>query len=213
MGGLPPLQIQGQASCPRHPATTQTDPRTLESRTPLEGDDDVPIVPRIALPRTFTELRSLVLRSDAGDESVRPIVEELILADPDTALYVLGGDLVTQNQRALVEQFAGNDGQRHEAIHNQVKMLREELAGPRASSMELLIIDRILICWLQVQLCDHEFLQARGRPIQDADCLDRFRNRAHRRFLSATRTLAAIRKLGIPAIQINIAEEQINLAG
>jgi hypothetical protein len=34
---------------------------------------------------------------------------------------------------------------------------------------------------------------------------------AHRRYLSAIRTLAQIRKLG-PAVQINIAEKQINTA-
>jgi hypothetical protein len=36
-------------------------------------------------------------------------------------------------------------------------------------------------------------------------------DKAHRRHLSAIRTLAQIRKLG-PAVQINIAEKQINTA-
>jgi hypothetical protein len=37
-------------------------------------------------------------------------------------------------------------------------------------------------------------------------------DRAHRRHLSAIRTLAQIRKLA-PAVQINIAEKQINTVG
>ena len=37
-------------------------------------------------------------------------------------------------------------------------------------------------------------------------------DRSHRRHLSAVRTLAQIRKMG-PAVQINIAEKQINTSG
>ena len=37
-------------------------------------------------------------------------------------------------------------------------------------------------------------------------------DRAHRRYLSSVKTLAQIRKLG-PAVQIDIAEKQINIAG
>ena len=37
-------------------------------------------------------------------------------------------------------------------------------------------------------------------------------DRAHKRHLSAVRALAQVRKMG-PAVQINIAEKQINTAG
>ena len=37
-------------------------------------------------------------------------------------------------------------------------------------------------------------------------------DRAHRRHISAVRALAQIRKMG-PAVQINIAEKQINTSG
>jgi hypothetical protein len=37
-------------------------------------------------------------------------------------------------------------------------------------------------------------------------------DKAHKRYLSSIRTLAQIRKMG-PAVQINIAEKQINTVG
>ena len=36
---------------------------------------------------------------------------------------------------------------------------------------------------------------------------------AHRRYLSALRTPAQIRKLALPAVQVNIARNQVNIAG
>jgi hypothetical protein len=35
-------------------------------------------------------------------------------------------------------------------------------------------------------------------------------DRAHRRFLSAVKTLAAVRRLARPAVQINVARQQVN---
>jgi hypothetical protein len=35
----------------------------------------------------------------------------------------------------------------------------------------------------------------------------------HARFLSAVRTLAQVRKLAVPALQVNIAKNQVNVAG
>jgi hypothetical protein len=35
---------------------------------------------------------------------------------------------------------------------------------------------------------------------------------AHNRYLSAIRTLAQVRRLGVPAVQVNIGEQQVNVA-
>jgi len=36
---------------------------------------------------------------------------------------------------------------------------------------------------------------------------------AHQRWLKAVKTLAQIRKLGVPVVQINLAAQQTNVAG
>jgi hypothetical protein len=38
-------------------------------------------------------------------------------------------------------------------------------------------------------------------------------DRAHRRYLSAIKTLATVRKLALPVLQVNIAKKQVNVAG
>jgi len=37
--------------------------------------------------------------------------------------------------------------------------------------------------------------------------------RAQRRYLAAIKALAMVRRLGIPAVQINVADQQINVMG
>jgi hypothetical protein len=41
----------------------------------------------------------------------------------------------------------------------------------------------------------------------------RTRGRAHRRYLSAIRTLALVRNLPLPVLQVNVARKQVNVAG
>jgi hypothetical protein len=38
-------------------------------------------------------------------------------------------------------------------------------------------------------------------------------DRAHKRYLSAIKTLATVRKLALPVLQVNIAKKQVNVAG
>ena len=38
-------------------------------------------------------------------------------------------------------------------------------------------------------------------------------DRAHRRYLTAIKTLAIVRKLALPVLQVNIAKKQVNVAG
>jgi len=47
---------------------------------------------------------------------------------------------------------------------------------------------------------------------QMADYHLRRQDRAHRRFLTAMKTLATVRKLGLPVLQVNIGENQVNVA-
>jgi hypothetical protein len=38
-------------------------------------------------------------------------------------------------------------------------------------------------------------------------------DRAHRRYLSAIKALALVRRLAVPVLQVNIARKQVNVAG
>jgi hypothetical protein len=52
----------------------------------------------------------------------------------------------------------------------------------------------------------------RSRRGDELEALDNDIERAQRRYLGAIKALAQVRKLGVPAVQVNIGEKQINMA-
>src|SRR5262245_26108639 len=91
----------------------------------------------------------------------------------------------------------------------KLELLRAELAGPSPSPVERLLVERAVACWLQVQDADVRYAQAQPKGPSPAhnDFLQRRMDRAHRRYLSALRTLATVRKV-VPVLQVNIAAKQ-----
>ena len=66
----------------------------------------------------------------------------------------------------------------------------------------------MLVNWYEnsVQDCDR-------MSIAQANFLQARIDKAHSRFLKAIKTLAQVRKLALPALQVNIAKNQVNVAG
>jgi hypothetical protein len=84
---------------------------------------------------------------------------------------------------------------------------------PNPSSLERLLADRVAIGWLSLTVAEATYHQALERGLSPSD--DTFHQqrieRVQRRYLLAIKTLAQVRKLGVPALQVNIGEKQINL--
>jgi hypothetical protein len=83
------------------------------------------------------------------------------------------------------------------------------------SGLERPLVERIVACHLQVQFADQQaaaFERAGGRFAQ-GEYWQKQQERAQRRYLAAMRTLAQVRRLLVPNVQVNIAENQVNVAG
>jgi hypothetical protein len=89
--------------------------------------------------------------------------------------------------------------------------MRSEIAGEDPSALELLPTERIVETRLQLQLFESTpYASGLGEHVLDQDyCCQKRLDRNH---LSAICTLARIRKMR-PAVQINVAEKQINAVG
>jgi hypothetical protein len=71
----------------------------------------------------------------------------------------------------------------------------------------------VVACWLQVQDAEIRFAQNQAKlSIPQADYHQRRMDAAHRRYLSAVKTLALVRKLAVPVLQVNIAKKQVSVA-
>ncbi|MFO7905996.1 MAG: hypothetical protein R6U98_25275 [Pirellulaceae bacterium] len=99
-----------------------------------------------------------------------------------------------------------------EGLKRKLAALRAELEGPNPTPAEKLLVDRVVACWLQVQEADVRYAQSGNSNPQQANYHLKRQDHAHRRFLSAMKTLAMVRKMALPALQVNVGENQVNVA-
>src|SRR5262249_36627706 len=119
-----------------------------------------------------------------------------------------------QLEYSLVERAAGKNLAFRDALLRKLELLRAELGGPGPSPLERLLVERAVTCWLPLHLDDLRLAQGEDRmTLHQGEYNRRGRDRAHRRYLSALQALAAVRKLAPPALQVNIAEKQVNVSG
>ena len=155
---------------------------------------------------------AIIERAQSGDEKAMPALREILDRVPSMR-EVFGADLDRTVEYSISKSLGGEKNLAfREAIKRKLAALREELEGPTPSPTERLLVDRIVACWLQVQDADLRYAQAGNCSFAQADYHLRRQDRAHRRFLTAMKTLATVRKLGLPVLQVNIGENQVNVA-
>ena len=156
------------------------------------------------------------MRAARGDASALPGIRAF-LDDAesmlDEAIDLLRGDAARSVERQMVRDWKGDDLAGAEAARRKLAGLRAELAGPGATPLERLLAERAALCWLAVYRAESGFAAARGLTTPESEAWQRRIGRAHRMFLSALRALAAVRRLAVPALQVNVAGRQVNVAG
>jgi hypothetical protein len=156
------------------------------------------------------KLMALIDRAQDGDRDALPVLRRVLDEAPRIARFV---DLARALERSIVKRMSGDDVFTQEAIPRNLKAMRKEIAGDSPSALERLLAERITVCWLELQYFQALYAQNLDNlSITQSDYHQRRIDKAHRRYLSSIKALAQIRKMG-PAVQINIAEKQINTSG
>jgi hypothetical protein len=101
------------------------------------------------------------------------------------------------------------------AMEEYVVSIRDEMGYHDAPILEQLLIENIVTAWLHVQYCESHlaFMAGKDRSIAVLEFWERRLSMAQRRYLAACESLAKIRKMAVPALQLNIGDKQINVAG
>jgi hypothetical protein len=158
------------------------------------------------------EMQDIIRRAKSGDESVMPALRGLLDQIPEIR-ELLGSEINRTVEYSLCKALAGDKHHAfYEAIKRKLAAMRAELEGDAPSALESLLVDRIAACWLQVHEIDLRYAQAGECSQTQMESLVRRQNGAHKRYLSAVKALAVVRKLGIPSIQVNIGKNQLNVA-
>ena len=158
-------------------------------------------------------LNALLPAANAGNRTALRQLRSVLDATPQLWLEV--GNLGRQAEMALMRVAAGDNPVVQEAIIRKLDILRSEVAGSHPSILERLLADRVAINWLALTLAEGTYYQALERGLEPVDeaVYQKRVDRAQRRYLAAIKTLAQIRKLGVPAVQVNIGEKQVNMTG
>ncbi len=158
--------------------------------------------------QTLLQLQDLVQRGMQGDREVLPALRTFL--DTEPALWKEVGTFVAEVERTWMQLLTGEDLVAREILLRQLQALKEEVGGPTSTPLERLLVDRIALCWLQMQQAD---LLAARQGSQRAAWVEQRQDRAQARFLAAIKALAQVRKLLTPGplVQVNIAQQQVNV--
>jgi hypothetical protein len=160
---------------------------------------------------SLAELHELAQVAQMGHLPAAQRLRELFQRHGDELVALAGGDLAAQVQKILIRRAVPlDDALGRQALIAKVRQLAAELAGPSPTAIERLLAERAAICWLDVHAADLLLAERWGEDLGSAHAtvLDRYRDRAHRRFLGALKALAQVRRLAVPVLQVNVATNQ-----
>lgn len=188
-----------------------------EAKTPAANGEAAPIPPPdedTTIPAIGSALMGLLERAREGDKGSRKAIETIV-DDPFCGPIMVKafGDLAGGAELHLVDRMTRGDFAGKAAIPRKMKSLRAELEGPSPGPIERLLAERAAYCWLVLWRYEGLLADAGDLTLRQSEFHQRRIDAAHRRYLSSLRTLAAVRKLALPAVQVNIAENQVNVAG
>ena len=157
------------------------------------------------------ELLALTNRAQKGDKTALPALREL-LKEP-AYVDALGGNLAKQAQFTLINKFSGQNLLYKESLTRKLDLLRNELAGNSPTPLELLLVERIISCWLHLHHLEVIYAGKESMSLELGSYYQRSISSAQKRYLAAIKTLALVRKMAVPVLQVNIARKQVNVAG
>ena len=100
-----------------------------------------------------------------------------------------------------------------EALRRRLEQMKQELGWETATALERLLIERIVLCWHHLYRMETGYQRALKESLSLEKSLyyQKVLDRAQKRHLAAIQSLALVRRLQIPPVQVNIADKQMNV--
>ncbi len=169
----------------------------------------------VKIPVQTEEIRAMFEGAQEGDEDAARELFQLLDGTPtETLCSVLGmGDTARHVQIAFINRAAGRNLLVKEMTQRKLEAMRRELAGTDCTPLERLLVERIALCWLQLHYYETILAQSLGDlSIAQSESQQKRIDKAHKRYLASIKTLAQVRRLQLPSVQVNIGEKQVNVA-
>lgn len=160
----------------------------------------------------FIEIVARAYKAEKPKEEDLQKIREFLKDYPPMCKAVFA--LVESTQSLIIRNLMGVEVAEI-AMEEYLVTIRDDMGYHEAPIMEKLLIENIVITWLCVQYCESQLalMIGKDRSIKVLEFWERRLSMAQRRYLAACETLAKVRKMKIPAVQVNIGDKQVNVAG
>jgi hypothetical protein len=158
------------------------------------------------------EVSQLIGKAEKGDRKALPALRQWLDEHPHVVQNC--GDLAKVTLDSLVTAVCGTKNLiLPEIIKRKMHAMRQELTGPEPSPVDRLLVERIVLCWLHLHYAEARYAQnMQELTLRQSEFHQKRITIAQNRYLSAIRTLAQVRRLGVPVVQVNIGDQQVNVA-
>jgi hypothetical protein len=174
----------------------------VADRLPAKGTTEMPFE------EWYDTLRGLMEKTQEGSGTARHDLARMLESKPDE-VRSLNWDKSVRTH-LLHAATLDRDPSRH-VIPERIAEIKRQLRGDTSSAVEELLIERILTCWTHVFVAEMRWVakSAQDMPFQAGDYYQRALDRAHRRYVSALKALAEVRKLlGVSVSMVNVVRNQ-----
>jgi len=158
------------------------------------------------------ELKALVDRVDKKKPDPADVKALRVYIDEHPGIWRITGDLAEQANLKMIEAMQAPKSMKV-ALKAGLNELAAELTQPGDGALETLIIRQIVGCWLRLSYVEYvvnrNTVEGNFNMAQGA-YWDKRLSAAGRGYLRAIETLARVRRLRLPAVQVNIAGQQVN---
>ena len=141
----------------------------------------------------LADLRALSDRAGRGDLTALPLLRRLL--DEHTELADRIGDLAGHAKTAWLKLLDAGDTLMREAVERRLEVLAAELSGSSPSAIERLLVERVIVGYLQAAHADLQAAQPRDRSLKQAEFLLKQQDRAQRRLIASLGALATAQRL------------------
>lgn len=161
-------------------------------------------------------LTALLIREQAGDEAAS---RELVATYNAVPRLWEELDALRENaERSWLDLLGppaeAGRGFTRAAIRRELERVRRDAAGENPRPLERLLANRVALCWMATIHAETQYAQRLkdGMSFKESEFHQKRCERAQRQLLRAVQTLATVRRLLTPVLQVNVAEQQINVA-
>lgn len=152
---------------------------------------------------------SLVKKANNGDKDANDQLWKQLDADGRAEIFVRS----LTDTACRVREIKHDSLILRTAFQRKMKQIRKELGFETASPLERLLIERIVLCWFHLHETEVNYTakMKESMSLERATYLQKSLDRAETRYQASVKSLAVLRRLQLPAVQVNIGEKQINV--